>query len=141
MATRDDRVEPAAAAIARPRLGPLLARVPIILWRLLVFVLLIALWWAAAAATGDNFLPTPLQTAAAATRVIGDGTVPRATLEQPRRVPVRLSRRRVFAIPFGLAMGGFRVFGGALEPYVDALSAMPRVAVHPADHRVPRARL
>ncbi len=131
MVTRDDRVEPAAAAIARPRLGPLLARVPITLWRLLVFVLLIALWWAAAAATGENFLPTPLQTVAAATRVIGDGTVPRATLESLIVFLSGFLAAALFAIPFGLAMGGFRIFGSALEGYVNALSAMPRVAFIP----------
>jgi len=37
----------------------------------------------------------------------------------------------VIAVPLGLLMGGFRVFGAALEPYVDALSAMPRVAFIP----------
>ena len=31
----------------------------------------------------------------------------------------------------GLFMGGFRVFGAALEPYVDALGAMPRVSFIP----------
>ena len=37
----------------------------------------------------------------------------------------------MIAIPFGLFMGGIRVLGAAFEAYVDALSAMPRVAFIP----------
>jgi NitT/TauT family transport system permease protein len=37
----------------------------------------------------------------------------------------------LFAIPLGLMMGGLRMFGAALEPYVDALSATPRVSFIP----------
>jgi NitT/TauT family transport system permease protein len=35
------------------------------------------------------------------------------------------------AIPAGLVMGGVRVLGAVMEPYVDALSSMPRVAFLP----------
>jgi NitT/TauT family transport system permease protein len=37
----------------------------------------------------------------------------------------------IVAIPAGLVMGGVRILGAVLEPYVDALSSMPRVAFLP----------
>jgi ABC-type nitrate/sulfonate/bicarbonate transport system permease component len=127
MATRDDRVE----ALARPQPGLRPKRVPIAVWRGLVFVLFIAAWWLVALVAGQNFLPTPWQTVAAGTQVIGDGTVPRATLETLVVFLSGFILAAAVAIPFGLAMGGFHVLGSALEGYVNALSAMPRVAFIP----------
>ena len=65
----------------RPRLGPRLSHVNLNVWRLLVFVLLIAAWWLVAILAGQNFVPTPWQTVVASVAVIGDGTVPLATLD------------------------------------------------------------
>jgi NitT/TauT family transport system permease protein len=115
----------------RPRLGPRLSRVNINVWRLLVFVLLIALWWLIAIWVGQNFLPSPWQTAVAAVQVIGNGEVPRATLDSLYVFLVGFLVSAVVAIPFGLLMGGIRVFGATIEGYVNALSAMPRVAFIP----------
>ncbi len=115
----------------RPRLGPRLSQVNINVWRLLVFVLLLAFWWLAAFAVGDNFLPTPWQTAVAGVQVIGDGSVPRATLDSLTVFLSGFILAAAFAIPFGLLMGGIRVFGATIEGYVNALSAMPRVAFIP----------
>jgi ABC-type nitrate/sulfonate/bicarbonate transport system permease component len=118
-------------SVARQRLGPRLARIHTVIWRLLVFVLLLAVWWGLARFVGENFLPSPWQTAMAATRIIGDGTVPRATLDSLVVFLSGFLLAALFAIPFGLLMGGFRVFGDAVEIYVNALSAMPRVAFIP----------
>jgi NitT/TauT family transport system permease protein len=130
MVAREDHDEP-ATEVERPQMRPLLARVPIIAWRLLVFVLLIALWWAVSAATGEDFLPTPRQTLAAGMQVFADGTVPKATLESLIVFLSGFFVAAIVAIPMGLAMGGFRIFGSAIEGYVNALSAMPRVAFIP----------
>jgi NitT/TauT family transport system permease protein len=115
----------------RPRLGPRLSQVNISVWRLLVFVLLLAVWWLVAVMAGENFLPTPWQTVIAGVQVIGDGSVPLATLDSLTVFLSGFLLAAAFAIPFGLLMGGFRVFGAALEGYVNALSAMPRVAFIP----------
>jgi len=129
MVTRDDRAEP--EPIPRPQIGLRLGRARIAVWRLAVFVLLILAWWALAVMTGRNFLPTPWQTVVAGVQVIGDGTVPRATLDSVAVFLSGFALAALVAIPFGLLMGGFRVFGGALEAYVNALAAMPRVAFIP----------
>src|SRR5580692_8625235 len=93
----------------RPRLGPRLSQVNINVWRLLVFFLLIGLWWLAAILVGQNFLPTPWQTAVASVQVIGDGSVPRATLDSLTVFLSGFILSAAFAIPFGLLMGGIRV--------------------------------
>ncbi len=115
----------------RPRLGPRLSHVNINVWRILVFVLLIAAWWLLAILAGQNFVPTPWQTVVASVAVIGDGTVPLATLDSLTVFLSGFVLAAAFAIPFGLLMGGFRVFGAAIEGYVNALSAMPRVSFIP----------
>ena len=120
-----------SVAQRRPRWGPRLSQVNINVWRLVVFLLLVGLWWAVAVIAGQNFLPTPWQTFAAGIDVIGDGTVPFATLDSLSVFLAGFLAAAAFAIPFGLLMGGFRVFGAALESYVNALAAMPRVAFIP----------
>ncbi|HEV2572280.1 ABC transporter permease [Methylocella sp. CPCC 101449] len=121
----------AAVARRRPRIGPRLSQVHIGFWRLLVGILLIAIWTAVAQLVGQNFIPTPSQTAVAAVQLFSDGTVPAAALSSLYVFAVGYLLAIVFAVPLGLLMGGFRVFGAALEPYVDALSAMPRVSFIP----------
>jgi len=115
----------------RARLGPRLSQVNINVWRLLVFVLIIAVWWLVAVLVGENFFPTPWQTGVAAVQVVGDGTVPRATIESLGIFLAGYLLSATFAIPFGLLMGGIRIFGATIEGYVNALSAMPRVAFIP----------
>ena len=130
MAAQEDRaVTPITQR--RPRIGPRLSHVHLNVWRSLVFVLLIAFWWLMAVFAGQNFLPTPWQTLQASFQVIGDGTVPRATLDTVMVFLAGFIAAAAFAIPFGLLMGGFRVFGATLEGYVNALSAMPRVSFIP----------
>jgi ABC-type nitrate/sulfonate/bicarbonate transport system permease component len=115
----------------RPRIGPRLSQVNINIWRLLVFVLILVMWWLVAVLVGQNFFPTPWQTAVASIQVIGDGTVPRATVDSLGVFLAGFILAAAFAIPFGLLMGGIRIFGATIEGYVNALSAMPRVAFIP----------
>jgi ABC-type nitrate/sulfonate/bicarbonate transport system permease component len=128
MAAREDRLE---AAAPPPEAAPRRTPVPVAVWRLLVFVLFLLVWWALAAATGEDFLPTPWQTILAARQVLGDGTVPWATLESLAVFLSGFLIAALVAIPAGLLMGGFRVFGSTMEGYVNALAAMPRVAFIP----------
>jgi NitT/TauT family transport system permease protein len=114
------------AAVIRPR-----RHVNINVWRLVILVAGIAGWWLIAKLAGGNFIPTPPQTVAAAIAIGSDGTLARATLDTTIVFLSGYVLAAVVSIPCGLIMGGVRVIGAAFEPYVDALSAMPRVAFIP----------
>jgi ABC-type nitrate/sulfonate/bicarbonate transport system permease component len=115
----------------RPRIGPALSRVPINAWRVVVFALLILVWWGLSVAAGGAFVPTPLATWEAAVKMIDNGTLLKATLESLQAYFVGYLVAAAVAIPLGLVMGGFRVFGATIEVYMNALSATPRVAFIP----------
>jgi len=115
----------------RPRLGPRLSHVNINVWRLLILIVLIVGWWLIAKVAGGNFVPTPPQTLAAAIQIGSDGSLAHATLDTTIVFLSGYIIAAVVAIPCGLIMGGVRVIGAAFEPYVDALSAMPRVSFIP----------
>ena len=101
------------------------------MWRLVILVAGIAAWWLIAKVAGGNFIPTPPQTVAAAVAIGRDGTLARATLDTTIVFVTGYVIAAIVAIPCGLIMGGLRGVGSAFEPYVDALSAMPRVAFIP----------
>ena len=101
------------------------------IWRLLILVVGIAAWWLIAKVAGGNFIPTPPQTVAAAIAIGADGSLARATRDTTIVFLSGYVLAAVIAIPCGLVMGGVRMVGAAFEPYVDALSAMPRVAFIP----------
>ena len=115
----------------RPRIGPRLSHVNIGVWRLAILVVTIAGWWLIALVAGKNFVPTPPQTVAAAVKVLADGTLLHATLDTVGIFLAGYVLAAVVAIPCGLLMGGIRTLGAAFEPFVDALSAMPRVSFIP----------
>jgi NitT/TauT family transport system permease protein len=100
-------------------------------WRVGLAFGAVALWWLLAVAVGKNFVPTPPQTITAAIQIVANGQLPGATLDTLLIFVVGYLTAALVGIPFGLVMGGVRVFGSAVEPYVDALSAMPRVAFIP----------
>ena len=114
-----------AAAIRQRR------HVNINVWRLAILIAGIAGWWLIAKVAGGNFIPTPPQTVAAAIAIGSDGTLGRATLDTAIVFLSGYVLAAIISIPCGLVMGGIRVVGKAFEPYVDALSAMPRVAFIP----------
>ena len=120
-----------AVARRRPRIGPALSRVPLNAWRLLVFVLFIALWWAISYWTASPFLPSPLQTYDAGVILIRSGALWRATQDSLLAYLSGYFVAAAVAIPLGLLMGGVRVFGATMEIYVNAMSATPRVAFIP----------
>ena len=107
------------------------ARVNIVVWRLVILVAGIAGWWILALVAGKNFVPTPPQTIAAAAGMLADGTLLRASRDTVWIFLAGYVLAAVVAIPCGLLMGGIRTLGSAFEPYVDALSAMPRVSFIP----------
>ena len=122
---------PNSAGRRQSRIGLRFGRVHIGVWRLAVGILLVAAWEVIARFAGENFVPTPLQTLAAAVQVFSDGSVPRAALNTIYVFLVGYLLSIVVAVPLGLLMGGVRMVGAALEPYMDALSAVPRVSFIP----------
>jgi ABC-type nitrate/sulfonate/bicarbonate transport system permease component len=122
---------PNPAPQRQPRIGARLAQVPIGVWRFIVGIILVAAWEIIARFAGQNFVPTPLQTLAAAVAVFSDGSVPLAALSTVYVFLTGYLLAIVVAVPVGLLMGGVKMVGAALEPYMDALSAMPRVSFIP----------
>lgn len=115
----------------RPRIGPRLSRVNITTWRLIALAAFVGVWWAASLLAGSSFMPSPAQTAVAAVKLFGSGTIFRATGQSLAVFLAGYAVAAVVAIPLGLLMGGFRVLGATLDPYVNALTATPRVAFIP----------
>src|SRR5450631_2221091 len=101
------------------------------LWHAGVFLAFLFVWWALAATVGHGFLPSPGQTIAAAVKMSDDGTLARATLQSAYSLAAGFVLAVIVAIPVGMAMGGIPVVGSVLNPYVDALSSMPRIAFLP----------
>ncbi len=103
----------------------------IALYRLGFLAALLALWSVAAARMGSIVVPSPLATFEAAVRLIGDGVLLSAVGDSLRVYLSGFVLAVVLAVPLGVVMGGFRVFGKTLEVYVFALAATPRVAFIP----------
>jgi len=100
-------------------------------YRLGLLIAIFAVWTAAAAHMGANIIPSPLATFEAAKRLFAEGLLLVAVGDS---ISVYLSgfALAIFvAVPLGIVMGGFRVFGKTLEIYVFALAATPRVAFIP----------
>jgi ABC-type nitrate/sulfonate/bicarbonate transport system permease component len=104
----------------------------IIVYRLIAFVIFLLLWWAASGLAGTNLIPTPVATAIAAKEMFTtDDRIYRAIRESLTVYGGGYALAVSVAIPFGLFMGGFRIFGRTMEIYVNALMATPRVAFIP----------
>jgi NitT/TauT family transport system permease protein len=103
----------------------------IALYRLLALGLFILLWWGASLLITRNLIPTPWATALAAVELLKDGGLVRATGETLGVYLTGFAIAAVFAIPFGVVIGTFRTLGRALDPYINAFTATPRVAFVP----------
>ncbi len=102
-------------------------------FRLCALVLLILLWWEAAARAGPNLFPDPAATFRAAIDMFGED---RNSLRVGFFDSLRVYASGFFfatlvGIPIGLLLGGFRVLGRTLEVYTNALMATPRIAFIP----------
>jgi NitT/TauT family transport system permease protein len=120
-----------AATYRRPRIGPRISHINVGAWHAVVFVVFILLWWAAAEFIGNGFLPTPQSVVMAAGEMATDGTLRVAFMQSVFSLVAGYTLACLVAIPLGLLMGGIHIVGKLLEPYVDALSSMPRVAFIP----------
>ena len=96
-----------------------------------VFLLFVGAWWGLSITVGHGFVPSPQATAQAAVKMAGDGSLEDATWQSFVTLFAGYLLAIAIAIPVGMAMGGIRVVGAVLNPYVDALSSMPRIAFLP----------
>lgn len=103
----------------------------ITLARLLVLGLLLALWALAAARMPQGLFASPLETFSAGLRMAQDGQLWRAVAASLRVYLLGLSAAAVVGIALGALMGGSRLIGRTLDPFVNALAATPRVAFVP----------
>jgi ABC-type nitrate/sulfonate/bicarbonate transport system permease component len=108
-----------------------LRRIPLAVSHAAVFILFVAAWWAFSAFSGHGFVPSPLETVRAAIKMAGDGSLAVATLQSFFSLFAGYLLAITVAVPVGMAMGGIAVVGAVLNPYVDALSSMPRIAFLP----------
>jgi NitT/TauT family transport system permease protein len=95
------------------------------------FLLFVGVWWGLSATVGHGFVPSPPATVRAAVRMAGDGSLLAATWQSFITLTAGYLLAIAVAIPVGMAMGGISVVGAVLNPYVDALSSMPRIAFLP----------
>jgi NitT/TauT family transport system permease protein len=103
----------------------------LIVTRLGFLAALLLLWTLAAGTMGSNVVPTPAETLRAAQRLFLEGRLRTAIGDS---LTVYLSGyvlAVLVAIPLGLLMGAFRLFGKTVEVYAFALAATPRVAFIP----------
>lgn len=100
-------------------------------WRLIALGGFILAWTGLSAVLDDNLFPSPLATLHAAVAIFRDGTLATALGQSVLVYLGGYFLAIAVAIPFGLMMGGFRLFGQTMEIYVNALTATPRVAFVP----------
>jgi ABC-type nitrate/sulfonate/bicarbonate transport system permease component len=124
-------VHPRTDVDRKPGIGPRLADVNIAVWHALAFACFILFWWLMSAVVGRGFLPSPRDTLKAGVGMLDDGSLHVAVMQSVFSLLGGYAAAALVAIPTGLMMGGVRIVGAVMEPYVDALSAMPRVAFLP----------
>jgi len=93
--------------------------------------LLIVLWWIASVNVARNIIPSPWATQLAAGGLLQEGRLQTAFVDSLSVYLSGYGLAILCAIPLGVAMGAFNLFGRTLEIYVYALSATPRVAFIP----------
>src|ERR1041385_7825545 len=106
-------------------------RVPLAVAHAVAFMLFLGAWWGLSVTVGHGFVPSPLATAQAAIKMSEDGSLAAGTWQSFVSLAAGYLLAIVVAIPVGMAMGGIRLVGAVLNPYVDALSSMPRIAFLP----------
>lgn len=99
--------------------------------RLLALAALVALWLAASRLVGGGLVPGPPATARALYALAASGRLWPALADTLAVYLAGFALAAALGVPLGLALGGFRTLGRALDPYVNALAATPRVAFVP----------
>ena len=99
--------------------------------RLLSVVIVLALWQYVGARINPIFLSTPTKIAAAFYATISSGELPLAVLASLGVTLAGFLSAMIVGVPVGLLMGRFRTFEYLIDPYVNALYVVPRIALIP----------
>ncbi|HRF07949.1 MAG TPA: ABC transporter permease [Xanthobacteraceae bacterium] len=99
--------------------------------RILSLMIVIAVWQIVGARINPVFLSTPAAIVEAGTKVILNGELPRAMLVSLAVVFAGFFAAIVVGVPLGLLMGRSRHAEFLLDPYVNALYVVPRIALIP----------
>ncbi len=99
--------------------------------RLLSVVVVLALWQYVGSRINPIFLSTPTKIAAAFAATVTSGELPRAVLASLGVTAAGFFSAMIVGVPVGLLMGRFRTFEYLIDPYVNALYVVPRIALIP----------
>ncbi|MAN76775.1 MAG: ABC transporter permease [Rhizobiales bacterium] len=95
------------------------------------FLLLVIVWWIASVNVARNIIPSPWATMLAAGLLLEEGRLQTAFFDSLSTFSTGYGLAILCAIPLGVVMGAFNLWGRTLEIYVYALAATPRVAFIP----------
>jgi NitT/TauT family transport system permease protein len=99
--------------------------------RFLSLAFVLSLWQYAGSRMNPIFLSTPTAIFEAGMKVIGSGELPWALLVSLGVVFSGFSLAIIVGVPLGLLMGRSRIAEYLLDPYVNALYVVPRIALIP----------
>lgn len=97
----------------------------------LSLVVVLTLWQVVGSRINPIFLSTPSKIGAAFVATIGSGELPAAMLVSLGVTTAGFFVAMLIGIPIGLLMGRFRTFEYLIDPYVNALYVVPRIALIP----------
>ena len=115
----------------RPRLGPRVSHINLNVARIAMAIFVLLVWQILSALVGGGFVASPYDTLIAALKLMRDPAFGEAILSSIFCLTLGYGLASLIGIPAGLIMGGIPILGALLEPYVDALSSMPRIAFLP----------
>jgi ABC-type nitrate/sulfonate/bicarbonate transport system permease component len=99
--------------------------------RAISVIAVLALWQVVGSNINPIFLSTPTAIARAFVEVVRDGELVRALGVSVGVVLAGFTVAMIVGVPIGLLMGWFRTFEYLVDPYVNALYVVPRIALIP----------
>ena len=99
--------------------------------RAISVIAVLALWQVVGGNINPIFLSTPTAIARAFVEVVRDGELVRALGVSVGVVLAGFTVAMIVGVPIGLLMGWFRTFEYLVDPYVNALYVVPRIALIP----------
>lgn len=91
----------------------------------------LTVWQIVGGRVNPIFLSTPTKIASAFVATVASGELPSAVLLSLGVTAVGFVSAMIVGIPLGLLMGRFRTFEYLIDPYVNALYVVPRIALIP----------
>jgi len=99
--------------------------------RLMSLTVVLAAWQIVGSRINPIFLSTPTKIAEAFVATIASGELPQAVFVSLGVTAAGFFTALIIGIPIGLLMGRFRTFEYLIDPYVNALYVVPRIALIP----------